>query len=178
MGLDHTLELPALLIQASATEVFNFFSPARLCDSYVISSLSLLYPSVLKTPYEIVTTGTFSVYSNVTKTTDVVPVVRPLIMTTHAKDKIPSYFMEKIDHVVELGEYTEQQLELIVLQRLRYCNVDCAQEEEKVLQLIVEYGSKDLPRIISLLKNSFTIMLADGRTILAMDDVEKAATYS
>ena len=47
LGLDYPLELPANLVQASIYEVFNFFSSTRLCDSYIISSFSLLYPSVI-----------------------------------------------------------------------------------------------------------------------------------
>lgn len=170
LGLEYPLELPANLVQASINEVFNFFSPTRLCDSYIISSFSLLYPSVLKTPFEIITTGEFSVYNNVRKMTEVVPVLKPLLMTTHTKNNVPKYFQEKIDHIVELEDYTKQQLELIVLQRLKYCGLDY--DEEKVLQLVVEYGHEDLHKIIRLLKSSITVMLADSRNILTVDDVK------
>lgn len=171
IGLDYPLELPAHLLQATANEVFNFFSPTRLCDSYIISAISLLYPSVLKTPFEIISTGQYSIYNDVRKTTEVVPVFRPLIMTTYRKDDVPKYFQEKVDHIIELENYTKQQLELIVLQRLKYCNLDY--EEEKVLELIVECGLKRLDHIIRLLKNVITVMLADSRTTLTVGDVMK-----
>ena len=176
LGMDHPHELPASLLQSSTNEVFNFFSPTRWCDSYIISSLSLLYNSVLKTPYEIITKGQFSIYDNVRKTTEVVPVFRPLIMTTHVKDNVPSYFIEKIDHIIELEDYTEQQLELIVLQRLKYCNLDY--DKERVLSIIVEYGLGKLPNIIRLLKSAITVMLSDSRTILTVDDIQKVMSYS
>jgi len=176
IGLDHPHELPANLLHSTVNEVFNFFSPTRWCDSYIISSLSLLYPLVLKTPYEIITKGHFSIYDNIKKTTEVVPVFRPLIMTTHVKDNVPIYFQEKIDHIIELEDYTEQQLELIVLQRLKYCNLDY--DEEKVLSLIVEYGLEKLPRIIRLLKDSITVMLSDSRRTLTFDDIQKVMSYS
>ena len=93
-------------------------------------------------------------------------------MTTHRSDKIPKYFTEKIDHIVELEDYTDQQLELAVLQRIKYCQI--GYQEEKVLQLIAEYGHKDLHKIIRLLKDAITVMLSDSRTVLTVGDVEKA----
>ncbi len=176
LGLEYPLELPANLVQTSVNEVFNFFSPTRLCDSYIISSVSLLVPSVLKTPYEIITTGEFSVYNNVRKMTEVVPVLKPLLMTTHSKNNVPSYFQEKIDHIVELEDYTDQQLQLIVLQRLKYCGLDY--DEEKVLKLIVEYGLEKLHDIIRLLKSAIAFTLADSRTTLTVEDVKNVMSYS
>ena len=175
MGLEYPYEMPSNLLQTTPTEVFNFFHPTRWCDSYVISAISLLYPTTLKTLYEIITTGRFSVYNNIKKTTEVVPVFNPILLTTHRLDKVSDYFTEKIDHIVELDEYTDQQLELIVLQRLKYCQIDY--QEEKVLQLIVEYGSKNLHQIIRLVKDAITIMLADSRTVLTVEDVKKVMGY-
>ena len=54
LGLNHPLEMPSNLIQATANEVFTFFSPSRFCDSYIISAISLLYPVILKTVFEII----------------------------------------------------------------------------------------------------------------------------
>lgn len=176
IGLDYPLELPAPLLQSTYNEIFHFFGPTRLCDSYIISSLSLLFPSILKTPYEIITTGELSKYDNIKKITEVVPIMKPLIMTTHNKNDVPLYFQEKIDHIVELGDYTYQQLELIVLQRLKYCNIDY--EEEKVLSLIVAYGMEKLPSIIRLLKSAMTVMLADSRKTLTVEDIETVMAYS
>lgn len=176
LGLDYPHELPANILNTTTNEVFNFFSPTRWCDSYIISSLSLLYNPILKTPYEIITKGQFSIYDNARKATEVVPIFRPIVMTTHVRDNVPSYFQEKIDHIVEIENYTNQQLELIVLQRLKYCNLDY--DEEKVLRLIVEYGLEKLPNIIRLLKSAITVMFADGRRCLTVDDIQKVMSYS
>jgi hypothetical protein len=175
-GLEHPGELPAHLLQSTADEIFNFFSPSQMADSHIISSVSLLYPAILKTLYEVVSTGEFSKYDNIRKTTEVVPVFTPIVMTTNAKDNVPTYFQQKIDHIVELEDYSEQQLQLIVLQRLKYCGLDY--DEEKVLQLIVEYGLEKLHNIIRLLKSSITVMLADSRTTLTVEDVKNVMSYS
>ena len=67
---------------------------------------------------------------------------------------------------LSLEDYTDQQLELVVLQRLKYSQVDY--DDEKILWLVVEYGLKDLHKIIRLLKDAITIMLSEGRTVLTM----------
>lgn len=110
------------------------------------------------------------------KTTELIPVYKPVIMTTCRLDKIPKYFKEKIDHIVKLDDYTDQQLELIVLQRLKYSQV--GYDDEKVLWLIVEYGHKSLHKIIRLLKDAITIMLSDNRTVLTIEDVKKVMSLS
>ena len=176
MGLEYSYETPANLLQSSVTEIFNFFNPTRCCDSYIISAISLLYSPTLKTLYEVVSDGQYSAYNNINRTTELIPVFKPVIMTTHRLDKVPKYFKEKIDHIVKLEDYTDQQLELVVLQRLKYSQVDY--DDEKVLWLIVEYGSKDLHKIIRLLKDAITIMLADSRTVLTVDDVKKVMSLS
>jgi len=43
-------------------------------------------------------------------------------MTALDEKKIPKYFKEKIDHIVSMEEYLEDQMELIVLQRLKICS--------------------------------------------------------
>ena len=97
-------------------------------------------------------------------------------MTTHHITKIAKYFQEKIDHIVKLEDYAEDQLQLIVLQRLKYAQIHY--EKEKVLELLVAYGNEDLHKIIRLLKSSVTVMLAGNRDILTVDDVKKVMGYS
>ena len=176
LGLEFPYELPVPLIQTTQSEIYNFFSPTRGCDSFILSSIELLYPPALKTIYEIISNGQYSVYNNMNRTTELIPMFNPVIMTTCNKKQIPQYFTEKIDHIVTLEEYTDQQLELVVLQRLKYSQVDY--QEEKVLWLIVEYGSKDLHKIIRLLKDAITIMLSDSRTVLTVEDVKKVMSLS
>ena len=97
-------------------------------------------------------------------------------MTAQDISKIPKYFQESIEHIVRLEEYVEEQLKLIVLQRLKYCGIDYS--EEKVLSLLVAYGYEDLHKIIRLLKSSITVMMSENRTVLKIDDVKKVMAYS
>ena len=115
IGLEYPSEMPANLLMVSPYEIYSFFAPDRACDSYIISSVSLFSPGALKFPYEVMTTGSFSVYYTNKKMTETIPVFMPLIMTTHTLDKVPNYFLEKINHVVEIENYSDTQLELIIL---------------------------------------------------------------
>jgi len=62
------------------------------------------------------------------------------------------------------------------VQRLKYSNIGF--ENEKVLELLVAYGHKDLHQIIRLLKSSITVMLAGSRATLTVDDIKKVMAYS
>ena len=110
------------------------------------------------------------------RTKEIVAIHVPVVMTAREEKKIPKYFQESIDHIVKLEEYSKEQLELIVLQRLKYCGI--GYEEEKVLWLIVEYGHKNLRKVIRLFKSSITVMMSENRSVLTVGDVKKVMGYS
>ena len=176
LGLEGINETPAQLLQAPLNAVHEFFNLLLPAQSYLVSSIDALYPSILKTLYEIVTKGEYSGYDYQRRCKEIVCVYCPVVLTASDISKIPKYFIEKIDHIVTLEEYTEDLLQLAVLQRLKYAQIDY--ENEKLLWLLVEYGLKDLHKIIRLLKSSITVMLADNRSVLTVDDVKKVMGYS
>ena len=176
LGLEHINELPAPLIQSTYSSISDFFNPLLTCDSYIISSVEILHSSILTILYQIMTKGKYSLNNHYSKTQEITAIYHPLIMTAQSKTKMPNYFTEKIDHIVELDDYTDQQLELVVLQRLIYCKIDY--DDEKILKIIVKYGCSNLNQIIRLLKCSITVMLADSRRVLTVDDVKKAKRMS
>ncbi len=176
LGYENPYEMPLHLLESSSGEIHNFFSPMRSCDSYIISCMADIHSPSIKTIYEAMAKGVYIQYDHNRNITEIVPVFRPIIMTTHNPKNIASYFTEKIDHVIEIEDYTKQQLELIVLQRLKYCNL--GYKEEKVMMLTVDYGYPKLHNIIRLLKDAITVMLAAGRTILSVDDILTVMSYS
>ena len=176
LGLEEIREIPAQLLNAPSNAVHDYFNPLLPTQSFLISNIDALYLSVLKTLYEIITTGEYSGYDYQKRAKEVVAVFAPVIMTACDISKIPKYFQESIDHIVQLEEYSEQVLELIVLQRLKYAQIDY--EEEKVLNLLVAYGHNDLHKIIRLLKSSITVMMSDNRTVLTVNDIKKVMAYS
>jgi len=175
LGLEFINESPSHLLQATPTAVSDFFDPLLTCDSYLISDVNLLNSSILKILYQIMTCGKYSLNNHFNQSKEIIAVYHPLVMTAR-NNKIPHYFTEKIDHIIEIEEYNDQQLELVVLQRLKYCQV--SYENEKVLELLVAYGHKDLHKIIRLLKSSITVMLAGSRKVLTVADIKKVMAYS
>ncbi len=96
-------------------------------------------------------------------------------MTTHDIADIPNFIIENIDHVVNIEEYSNQNLEMLVSQRIKYCNLEY---EEEVSKLIVESGNKQLHEIIRMLRNSITVMMANDRNTLTVEDVKQAMTFT
>lgn len=176
LGLEYISESPGQLLNAPTNAVHDFFNPLLLSDSYLISDINMLYPSVLKILYQIMTKGQYSLHNHLKNAKEIVSVYNPIVMTAPDISKIPGYFKEQIDHIVSLENYGDQSLELVVLQRLKYCGIDY--DEEKVLSLIVAYGHKNLHKIIRLLKSSITVIMSENRTTLTVADVKKVMGYS
>ena len=176
LGLEDIRETPAQLLHAHPNAIHEFFNPLLPCQGFLVSSIDALYVSVLKTLYEIISKGEYSGYDYQRGGKEIVAIHVPVVMTVREILKIPKYFQESIDHIVKLEEYTKDQLELIVLQRLKYCGIDY--DDEKVLNLIVQYGHENLHKIIRLLKSSITVMMSENRSVLTVGDVKKVMGYS
>lgn len=176
LGIEEIRETPAQLLHTSNNAIYDFFNPLLPAQSFLISSIEVLYPSILKSLYEIITKGEYTWYDYNKRRKGIAVVYNPVVMTAREITKIPDYFQESISNVVMLGEYPKQNLELIVLQRLKYAQIDY--ENEKVLSLIVEFGCNDLHNIITILKNSITAILSESRSILTVDDVNKGRKIS
>jgi len=100
-----------------------------------------------------------------------VPVMGSIIGTVKKLNLLPDIILNSFEHVVELCEYMPQQKELIVLQRLKYANIEI--ENEEVLKTLMLYSPSDLEDLIKLLNLSIMVMMADGRNVLTSNDVRK-----
>lgn len=174
LALDEINETPAQLLH-SQTIIHEFFKPLFMPQGYLVSDINYLYPSAIKTLYQIISKGEYSGCESYRKAQEIVCVYCPVVMTARDLDKIPDYFKEQISHIVSMDDYSEEQKFLICLQRLRYCGIDY--EEEEVLSLLVKYGCGDLHQVIRLLKDSITVVMAENRSVLTVSDVKKAVGY-
>ena len=172
LGLEFAIELPAFLLQPPG-EIYNFFNPLFPTDAFIVSKMNKTTNNILKTLYEIITRGEYTVNSSIKK--EVIAMKKPVVITAFNINSFPEFFLEEVGHIVRVENYTPQQLELVVLQRLKYSNV--GYENEKVLKIIVGFANGDLQGIVRLLKNSIMVMLADGRRKLMERDVKKAGRY-
>lgn len=176
LGIEEIREIPAQFLNSSYNAINDFFDPLFPAKSFLVSNIEAIYPSILKTLFEVITKGEYSWYDNIKRVKGIAYVYNPVVMTTDDITKIPYYFKESIDSIVHMGEYSKQNLELVVLQRLKYAQIDY--ENETVLSLIVEQGCNDLHNIITILKNSITVMLAESRSVLTADDVNRGRKIS
>ena len=174
LGLEDIRETPALLLN-HPNAMHNYFNPMLLTQSFLVSNVDHLFPPCFKTLYEIIGTGEFTANNHEKRCREQIYVYDPIVLTCRDIDKIPGYFTERIDHVVKMGEYTQEQLELIVLQRLKYCGLDY--ENEEVLSSIVENGCGCLHIMIRHLKDAITGMMAEDRMVLTVGDLKKVMSY-
>ena len=175
LGLEFVNEMPAHLLQSPIAAIYNFFSPLLPTDAYIISAVDRLYPSILKPLYEVIAHGEYTRNNSIKNTKEIVAVNKPVLMTVYDDRKLPEYFLEKITHIVHLEKYNSEQLRLVILQRLKYCQIE--PENEILLQYIVLSGDRDLRCIMRLLKNAITVMLADNRRTLTIKDVKRAVRF-
>lgn len=87
---------------------------------------------------------------------------------------IPPSLISAVDFKVIIEPYTQQELELIVHQRLKFCGIFYG-DEEMVLKTIIEYGNGQLNHIIDFLKICILMVRAESREELTMKIVERAS---
>ena len=104
---------------------------------------------------------------------DVIEVPGFVVLTSKHQKKVPAPILDAVQHIICLEDYTPEQLELIILQRLKYANIDY--ENEYVLQDIVRYGKNNLRLSIRFLKCCVAVMQSEGRQKLNVEDVIKSA---
>jgi len=97
-----------------------------------------------------------------------------IILTASNIELVPQQLLNLIDYKIKLERFTAEQLELLILQRLKYLNISTSDSEtNEILKQIVDIGI-DLKNTIGLLKRCITVMHAEGRDNLTMKDVELA----
>lgn len=86
---------------------------------------------------------------------------------------VPSSLCRASDYKVVIEEYTREQLELIIHQRLKFCGVNY-QNDEEVLKTINKYGGGKLVPILDLLKICIFLAQFEHDNILTLKTVDKA----
>ncbi len=114
----------------------------------------------------------YSQYNYVSDDVDVYDVAGMIVITANDIDKVPKAIVDEVDYIVELEPYSQQQLELIVMQRLKYANIEI--ESDQILKSIVQFGNGEIKQIIRFLLDCYVAMRSEGRTKLLMSDVRTA----
>lgn len=151
-------------------DFIEFFYGSMPGTGYVISDLNLLPSGNGKKLYQILNEGHFSYMGSVGRK-ESTPFMSSMVCTVSKLNLLTDTIVNSFEHVVELGEYTDQQKELIALQRLKYAGIEI--ENEEVLMKLMVLSPSDLSDLIKLLNLSIMVMMADGRNILTSEDVRK-----
>lgn len=151
-------------------DFIDFFYGAISDNGYIISDLNMLPGGNMKKLYQILNSGYYS-YMDVGCKKLSTPVMSPIVCTVKKLNLLPDTIISSFEHIVELGEYTDQQKSLIAYQRLRYAGIEI--ENEEVLTKLMLYSPSGLEELIKLLNLSVMSMLGEGRAVLTSDDVRK-----
>lgn len=97
-----------------------------------------------------------------------------IILTATDLKRIPSQLIRASNFKVIIDSYTQQQLELIVHQRLNFCGVDYGDNED-ILKSIIEYGNGNLNLILDFLKVCILMIQSEGEEKLNLKLIERAS---
>jgi len=97
-----------------------------------------------------------------------------IIVCTKDIKLVPPQIIKAVDFKVIIEPYTQEQLELIVHQRLKFCGIDYGDDGE-VLKTIIEYGNGQLSLIIDFLKICILMAQSESREKINLKLVQRAS---
>lgn len=172
LGIDNFNQTDASLLQ-TVYDLHNFFC-AEQYEAYIITNLEWLAPALRAHLYDIIKKRQLKLYNYSEQKYDIYEIPGLVVMTSKDVKKVPEPILDVIQHTCEIEKYTSpEQLELVVLQRLKYANV--SYENENVLKDIVRRGNSILNNCIRYMACSLAVMQGEGRCKLLQRDVNKAA---
>ena len=170
LGIENINQIDASMLQNSH-DMYVFLCSQNY-QGYIITNVENVMSSTQYHLCEILKKQIFCPYNYMSKQNDVHDVPGLVVLTATDRKKVPASVIDCIDYVVELEDYTPDQLELIILQRLKYANIDY--EDECILQEIVKYGRNELEKSIRFMRYCVAVMQSQGRNRLLKEDVIKA----
>lgn len=142
-------------------------------DGYIISNIEHLMPSVRSHICDILTKKKFRPFNYMEQRHDEYDITNIVVMTTKNIKIVPEPIVHAIQNLCEIDIFTPEQLELVILQRLKYAKLDY--ENESILKDIVRYGESNLNKCIRFLKCCIAVIQADSRYKLLNRDIIKVA---
>jgi len=169
LGYENIREIHAIMLEPT-TGVRQYFCYDSTESAYLISNIENLKIGVTLVIHKILTNRKYGLYNYMKEVEDEFNVDGLVVMTTNNIKGVCEPIADAVDHVIELENITIQQLELIVLQRLKFAGIEI--ETDEILNEIVRYGFGDIHNIIKFIKDCYAIMRSEGRDKLMLKDVE------
>ena len=171
LGLQNIVEIEASFIEGESY-LLAFLHGSSSDTGFIIHGIERLHEGLRSYVWEVLKNRKFSMYNFLSSQKEVHSVRGFLVLTSSHLGKVSQPIVQAVDHVVQLESFTQQQLELIVLQRLKYSGIEY--ESEQILKEIVEYGNGELQHIIRFIKDCYVVLRSDGRDKLMLSDIQKA----
>jgi hypothetical protein len=171
LGIENYKQTDASFLNLQSSLVQFFCSDNS--QAFLITDAEKLVPLAYPVISDILRKQKFSLFNFLTEGADRYEVPGLVVMTSRIPKKIPDIIFNCFSHTIEIEDYTAQQLELVVLQRLKYAYIE--HEDDLVLKNIVRYAGRKLNNCIWLLKTCISVIQAQGRNKLLNKDVIKAA---
>jgi len=170
LGYEHINQIHAALIQP-AHRLVEFFCHGQ-DTAHLVSHVEHMVGAIHPYICQAVRQGQYFVYDYGKRELVIYVVATPIVLTTQAEHKVHPALVEAVEYVVAVEPYTAEQLELVVLQRLKYSGL--TYQDEEVLRQIVQGGQERYDSVIDLLKIVMLLVLADCRDTVRISDVKKA----
>jgi hypothetical protein len=172
LGLEDVREMDGFLLQPCSSLIDYFRNPSAN-TGYIITGAHQMDPQVQVKMIDILNRRKFNMFNFIKEAKETYCVEGVLILTAPSIFVVPESIRKGIDYHVAIEPYTHQQQILAVLQRLKYCAL--GYESEEVLVEVVLRGNGNLREMIQLMQVCMMLLRTDGRTVLEMQDVKKAA---
>lgn len=149
----------------------SFFLNADHNDNiaYLVTNLETLKPSAEYSLWQLLKVGSAKYYA---PQEGFVLCQGPFIFTCNDLSRVNPYIRRELQYIIPLESYSQEELKLLVFQRLKYSNI--SYENELILERIVQAGENNLKKIINIVRNAITMMFAEGRDCLTLKDVDLA----
>jgi hypothetical protein len=173
IGIESIQEISGKMLH-DCRNLEELFSLSYYSRGYIISDTDCMGYAPQRELIRVLREGYFNVYNSLKRTSEKYPMCGPIVLTTYNIKRLLPEITEQINHIVNLGEYTTDQRKAILIQRIRACNAQF--EHEESLKKLAD-NIKSLNHLVQILKIVLSAMLAEGRNILTMQDIEKGLSY-
>jgi len=172
LGIEDVRETDGLLLQPCSALIDYFRNPSQ-DTGYIIAGAHYLDKLVQPLFVDILTNQKFNMYNFVRESKETYCVQGLLVMTSRAITLIPPPMRQLFDYIVEIEPFSYDQKILLGLQRIKYCGIGYRSEE--VLEEIVMRTNGNLRQMVHLLQIAITLISAEGRVELDIQDIRRAA---
>jgi hypothetical protein len=172
LGIEYIKKVDGIFIKTCSSLPLIFGNHSSDAG-YILSNVHQVDRAIQSDLNDILSNRTFESYNYFNEKLEVQHVEGLLVLTANQIDQVPESIRNAIDYHVVLEPYSHEQRILLILQRFKYCGIQC--ESNSVLQAIDVFGGGKIRLMVYLLQICITIIATENRTKITLQDLMKAA---